>query len=64
MSLETVLKRKVTECVCDNCFYFNIFNNITTFDSKGYMKYCFCKLEKKYVRFDWSCVRWKRKKKV
>lgn len=57
-------KGSISRCICDNCGWFNIFNVIVTFDSRGYSKYRFCRLEKKYVRFDWSCQNWKRKKKV
>ena len=53
--------KAITECLCDNCAFFNVFDVITTFDSRGYMKYRKCRLEKKYVRFDWICQNWKRK---
>ena len=51
----------ISQCICDNCAFFNIFDVIVTFDSRGYMKYRKCTLEKKYVRFDWNCQNWKRK---
>ena len=51
----------ITQCICDNCTFFNIFDVIVTFDSRGYMKYRCCRLEKKYVRFNWTCQNWKRK---
>lgn len=57
-------EQQVTDCVCDNCHYLNKTSRITVCDKNGKHNYYYCWCECYYVRLDWSCVNWKRKKKV